>query len=813
MKKVTALLIYLLVIESYAFASIASISDKPENTQREVLHLKPDVSDNSLGRNSWLSNASERSAGEASFINDFINQLDGGIRLILCKYEGTKLVSTTTFKNNIIKTPTSTWTYSINRQKALEEDAIEFSVNFKIETGEEKSAGVAVAFDFKNWTLDNYVFAPAVLYGGNRFNIENVGYPPYIYDAQKHTPDMPITTTNILHLNKDGSAAKVEMQTGNLATPMLGFYNKKNKRSFLVITEQGTSLGNSGMFVEEDMAKRRISFVVSAPGVREQRYQMCGRTASGDTSANWNKGDEVSLKFKVYNVSTNNIPDFFEKVFDVRKSLSGKNVYRNVTPYSAVINMILKIHDSSDTWYEDENYAYLSDAPDKDLWNCHLQVGWGGSPVIALPQGIRATPERVRKILKCLDAIESLQTETGLFYGVFMKGKIFGDNFDQKEERPFVALSRRVADALYFGIQLTELLKLQGYGHLIKGSWDETLHKAADALVSIWERYGQIGQTINVETGEMEVYGSTAGAIVPAALGLASKYFNEDKYLEVAKEVCRYYYKQDFCNGYAGGGASEILQSPDAETPHDMAESAMCLYELTGEKEWLKIAEMAVHMLSTWTVSYDYRFPQNSDLGRSNCHATGSIFASTQNNHSAPGLYVLSGDFLLKLYRATGDKRYAEYYKDLVHNVIQYVNTKHNPVIRNAPDGYTSERVNTSDWEGQGEVGNTWPGVGVTTWETLAILTSLQNPGIYIRNDIGEILVLDHVEASLVDKNEHGVTIKVTNPTPYDAEVTVLSENKEEASKPLGMYAYLKWKTIKIAAGQTSYFEIDNHSF
>ena len=202
--------------------------------------------------------------------------------------------------------------------------------------------------------------------------------------------------------------------------------------------------------------------------------------------------------------------------------------------------------------------------------------------------------------------------------------------------------------------------------------------------------------------------------------------------------------------------------------------------------------------------------PENCDMGRSNCHATGSIFASSQNNHSAPGLYILSGDFLLKLYRATGDQRFAEFYKDLAHNTIQYVNTSYNPTIRKGSEGATSERVNLSDWEGRGEIGNTWPGSSVRSWETLELLTSLQNPGIYIRNDTGEILVLDHIEASITKRDKKSVTIRVSNPTPYDAKVSVLSENADQAKNPLGRYAYLNWQKIEVKAGQTAEYLIKN---
>ena len=75
---------------------------------------------------------------------------------------------------------------------------------------------------------------------------------------------------------------------------------------------------------------------------------------------------------------------------------------------------------------------------------------------------------------------------------------------------------------------------------------------------------------------------------------------------------------------------------------------------------------------------------------------------------------------------------------------------------------------------------------------------------------LGEILVLDHVEASIVKRDKNSVTLKVTYPTPYDAQVAVFSENTAQVKKPLGMYAYLNWKKIEIKAGQTGTFVIKN---
>jgi hypothetical protein len=766
----------------------------------------------SAQESSWLENACEKSIiHQSSSVNELLKQINGNMRMILCKYDGSRLIQKKTFTDSILKMPASEWECRISTVNGpREKDAIDIYVSFKITKGVEQSTGVAVAFDFDKWSDQNYVLAPAMLYNGNRFKIVNVGYPPYLYNPSDRGLNMPVTTTNILHLNKDKGPAKVEMLTGNCATPMLAFYNPDNQKAFIMITGQGTRFGDSGMFVEENLADRKATFVVSAPGVREDRYSMCGRDKSGDVASDWKTGDEVSLKFRVYNTNVKDIPAFFEKIFDVRKSLSGKTSYRNITPYSAVADMTLHLHDSI-KWYENDDYGYTCDNGSDETYFNHLQIGWGGTPIFSIPMVMQPTPERIRRVAKCFDLIVSLQSsQTGFFYPIFKKGEIYGDNFNDSRKLPVISMTRRVSDFLYFGIQQTEIIRKKGYGSVVKPEWDSSFKKAADALVGLWDKYGEFGQFLNVETGEMEIYGSSSGVSAVGALVLASEYLKEQKYLEVARKACRYYYERDFKKGYAGGGAAEILQSPDSEAPWDMAESAMGLYEMTGEKEWLEIAKNAVFMLSTWTISYDYKFPENSDLGRAKCQTTGAIFASSQNNHGAPGIYILSGDFLLKLYRATGDKRFAELYKDIAHNTVQYTKTPYNPTIRNAADGSVCERVNISDWEGRDNIGQTWPGYACASWETLALLTSIQNPGIYVCNDTGELIVLDHVEASIIKRDINSVTLKVTNPTKYDASVSILSENESQAKKPLGRYSYLEWRKIHVKAGQTADFIINN---
>jgi hypothetical protein len=178
------------------------------------------------------------------------------------------------------------------------------------------------------------------------------------------------------------------------------------------------------------------------------------------------------------------------------------------------------------------------------------------------------------------------------------------------------------------------------------------------------------------------------------------------------------------------------------------------------------------------------------------------MFASSANNHSAPGTYVDSADFLLRFYRATGEARYAELYKDAVHNVLQYVNTEHNRIQPKGGIGYVSERVQMSDWEG-GDFGIVPDGDSNYAWECLAQLTSLQNPGIYLNTTTGTMIVLDHVNAEIVRRDATGTTLRLRNDTPYDAKVSLFAETAESAKSPLGNTAYLHWPKVPVDSGDT----------
>lgn len=86
---------------------------------------------------------------------------------------------------------------------------------------------------------------------------------------------------------------------------------------------------------------------------------------------------------------------------------------------------------------------------------------------------------------------------------------------------------------------------------------------------------------------------------------------------------------------------------------------------------------------------------------------------------------------------------------------------------------------------------------------------ALEIPSIYIRTDNGKLYVFDHVTAQIIHDDKKEITLRITNPTEFDAQITLLAENKRQANLPLGDNAFLKWDNkITIKAGQSTTYTL-----
>lgn len=744
-----------------------------------------------------LSSASASAEGAS----DVMELIEGEITpLVLQVDEQNRVVKTYEFPltgDNTVKTAEGTWKLSTSfKPVAGHNDAVDAEFTWTLIEGTAKSTAVAVASDFADWSSENFVFAPASVYSGNRFDVKNIVWPTYLLfaDKQEHRVDMPTTINDIPRLEKKG-AGKIELDTGNVATPLVGFQSPDRKKGWMVQTTQGSRFGNHGLTIEENAEQNHARFMITLPAIRERRAASSTLVSpSGDRAPDWKAGDSATIRCRFYTFEAPTVSSFLTRFATARKDLnpSAKN---QTLPFSEAFNLLETLY-RDHRWDEDAALFRLND-PGQERMVQIWQLGWVGGGQATLPLLQAGDEESQKRSLKNLETIFSKsQAKSGFFY-TLGDGKTFTYDQFRPPVPPSMGLLRKNADWLYMAQRHFEVLEASG--DTVPDRWLEQNRKQADAFVRLWNDYGQFGQWVDLESGKLLVGNSTSAAIACGGLALASKRYGHKPYLDVAEAAARKYHRDYVLKGYTTGGPAEALSSPDAESAFALLEACMALYEVTNSQEWLDYAQELLPICASWVVSYDFEFPKESPLGKAGAKTTGSVVASVQNKHSAPGICTWSGDSLLKLYRATGNQVALDLLTDIAHGITQYISREDRPLARMKAGGIC-ERVNISDWEGKGAVGGNL--FHTCSWsETAVLLTTTQIPGIYLQPDTGVFAVFDNIIVEKISHHDGVLKLRLTNPTSFDAETTVFVESSEKAKESLNSFTIKPLPTIKIDAG------------
>lgn len=707
-------------------------------------------------------------------------------RLLECSYREARLETC----RPILPASTS-WTVETTEEKVT--DGISYTFTFTARQALE-NAGVAVAFDEYDWSSDNYVMIPASVYNGNRQRIVNRKYATGLDKSDYYRQDLALTSNPIPQLSPEfGSPSLLELSVCNVATPAIVWLDRRNGTGSALLTEQGFEQDghvlDHGLTVAETPDRHIASFVVSAPGVRSRKPEFIGFSKSPDRGASVAKGERIVLRVTKIDFPCRDVPGLLARFMQVRKMYVSGSGVRDLMPMSEVFSRMVRNID--ERYYEGEEAGFY--CPENADW---MSYGWIGGLMNTFPMLVLGNTGHLRKVKNTFDfALPGGQGKSGFYYDVLgADGKVVYR--DAAALNPGIGLIRKNADILYWMVKQFNLLKEQGRGNEIVLGWETEVRKLADAFVSTWERYGTWGNYVNVETGEVAVYNTTSGAMAAGGLALASVYFKEPVYLEIACKAAESYYGSFALVGFTSGGCGDILQNADSETAAALMISLMTLYEVTGDRLYLQRSADLAHLCATWTVSFPYRLPEETPLAKLGADLTGAVWASTQNKHGAPGFCTQSGDALFKLYRATGDTLYAGLLRDIIHAHAEGIQ----------PDGRITERLTYCDADSRGSRGDG----GKTGWnETNGALMALEIPGIYVRTDTDALFVFDHVRARIVKHDKKQICLQITNPTAYDATVTVLAEDTEKASLPLGDNAFLKWnRKVTVKSGKTVLYKL-----
>lgn len=559
---------------------------------------------------------------------------------------------------------------------------------------------------------DNYVFIPGCCYAGNQFDVRAYKYPP-MFTVEEAKVDMPVTITDVPRLNKDGSG-KIELTTGDASVPCIGVFSKIEKRGILIFTIQEINGKNIGLAYENGQVR------LTWPAKREYIYYA---NRMDKNEAEW-VDEPAEIPYKVLDFACESLADFYRVFFENRRIMGMDDSYPEILSFEEQFE-IQKNKYNTYNWNEKLGCYMVGTNKEykTDVW----QPGWVGGAMTGYALMKLGGETEWEREMKTLDFLFTTQTKCGLYYGIVDDNRVTYNDGLSTEGRENWVLIRKSADVFYFLFKHFELIKERGKE--IPEKYAEGAKRTADCFVRIWEKYGQLGQFIDCDTGDICVGGSTSGGIIPAGLAKAYTFFGESLYLKAAEEIAEMYYREHLCKGYTTGGPGEILQGVDSESGAGLLESFVILYEVTGEEKWLKYAQECAHYLSSWVVAYNYKFPEKSEFGRLGIKCVGSVIANLQNKHSAPGICTLSGDSIFKIWKWTGDELYLQLVKDVALTISQYMSTEARPIYnyyhasemrgkeapevvesRRLPQGFINERVNMADWSTERNIGEVFGG-------------------------------------------------------------------------------------------------------
>jgi len=674
-------------------------------------------------------------------------------------------------------------------------DAIEVEFHFKLAKGSSPQTSISIDFTFDNWSKSNYVLMPGSAYNGNRFESRRMRYSPKLLDNRDVGPDKPMIISDVPRLNINDGPSRIQDRSGSMSVPSIGFQSDSTKTGFWLLTHQGTKFGDTGINIEESRDRKTAVISLNIPVVREnyQYFIADNQTATKDEAPNFKAGDEFTIKFRLYHFQSSEIQDLYDRFAEIRKDISGETKLKPFIPFSSCFS-VQEAKFNEQNWVEE--HGYYSVGMRENIFQ-DWQIGWTGGMISTYPLLFAGNETSRQHVIRNFDWLfPNGISPSGFFWDSGEKGtKWYGGDmrYSNTVNRHLI---RKSGDALYY---ITKQLMLMEKENIeVKPGWKTGTQKVADSFVKLWNKWHQFGNFVDSQTGDVVVGGSTSGAIVPAALVLAARYFNHPEYQRVAEASAEQYYQNFIKKGITCGGPGDAMQNPDSESSYAMLESFMLLYESTLDKKWLDRAEEMANQFSSWVMPYDYLFPETSTLGKLGVQTTGMVVANTQNKHGAPGICTHSGIALWRLFRATGNNRYMQLLKEIAFVMPQYLSHPSRP-IEKMKIGWMSERVSTTDWlEGIGELmyGSTWA-------ETSLMLTYIELPGVYVQPDKSYICAIDNVEAKIIVDKPRTLTVKITNPTRAEAKVRLFVESSEQVRIPFGENVLKDGPTISLQPGES----------
>ena len=597
---------------------------------------------------------------------------------------------------------------------------------------------------------DTYVLMPGILYDGNRLARPD-GEVPRLIPADQFQLDTPVLS---------------------LSTTATLLYEKATGTTLITKTEVGSVLGPSGFSYAIRPGHHQLT--VTAPLYREKHFHGHHYDDCTPEGANVSAGQSINVAVFYLPTHFDSLAEFFVAFREIREPAPFVRTPR--LPMSQAADIIEK--NFNDVNWCQENFYINASPPDYDPvkkgceslpvdWD--LITGWCAGSITGhalLQVGNELSQKRATAMMDLM-ATGGI-SPSGLFWSNYGKGK-----WDTGNSRIAMHQHMRMpGDAAFFFQKAIALEKTRGREH---PTWVQAVVSNLDAFAKLWRDNHDFGHFVNRETLKIEETGSAAGALCIGGLALGANLPNGREYLAAAKEAADAYFDRYVETGWLCGGPLDIGITSDSESATAILESFVTLYEADRNPKYLKYAQMAADILSSWVVAYNAPFPPGTDCDRIKLQTVGGVLANSRNHHIGPTMATSSGDMFMRLYRYTGEAAYLRILENVVSGLPQYLCYKPGQFAE-MKVGMMSEQYNMTDE--LGTRGHIWQ-VNASWGATGLLLSYGALPSIYVDRTRRNLAVFDQLKA---EADFATMRLTITNETPYEARVSIGTETNTRPS-------------------------------
>jgi hypothetical protein len=302
---------------------------------------------------------------------------------------------------------------------ADEREGLALSITFR-SRGVCDHAAVMWGVRTEHWSEEHYVLVPGAVYGGNRFPSRPLPYAPCwtrLPQEDRGAEAAPLITDVPRLSMEPGEPSGFHLLTGDASVPAMGFFDPERRTGWFLMTEQGTTYGDTSMHVEESADRLGARLLFQAPGVRpDTKYEMTTtRVPSPDRGARFEAGDAVTVRCRLFYFACGGIPALFERLSEVRKLGLNAEEPSAYLPFSAAW-AIQEDKYNRLNWKEKHGYYAVGTV---DMKHQDWQVGWVGGGMSSYALLAEGSALSIERALSTLSFMFGSQTESGFFRGVF----------------------------------------------------------------------------------------------------------------------------------------------------------------------------------------------------------------------------------------------------------------------------------------------------------------------------------------------------------------------------------------------------------